>query len=603
MKKLILLLLITLVCNSIKVYAQNLPHWITEEERSLLPTYLINTEGVRDVNPPAFLPRTAAEWEEIQGLVITWTSYTSILKPIVAAAQLECKVYIVCSDSNSVKNTLTSAGIPLTNIKFVIKPFDSVWCRDYGPWNIYKDDVTQLSLIDWIYNRPRPKDDVIPGALATAIGLPIYQTTVAPYDLVHTGGNFMVDGHNTAFSSKLILTDNGPGNDFNASVKSVADIDTILKKYMGINRYVLMETLPYDEIHHIDMHMKLLDEETLLIGEFPAGVADGPQIEANIQYIQDNYLNCYGRPYKIVRIPMPPSTTGKYVPQTYYRTYTNSVIVNKTVIVPTYRQEYDTTAIRIYKENMPGYKIVSIDCDDGGAPIISALGAVHCITKEISAGDPIWISHAPLQEKAISASPILVEAKIKTPSGVSDASVFWSVDTTVGYTEVPMTAAANDTFYAYLPAQTAATKVFYYIHASSNSGRSISKPMTAPAGYWEFAVTKKRNYGNPTIFPIPEYFNQLKAEESEAAAPILYDPYPNPASGRVTIGVTLPADMTCKVIIKDVLGKSVAVLSEGNLSAGNHRFEFTPGNAPAGIYFVELLAANELFTKKFILYH
>ena len=37
------------------------------------------------------------------------------------------------------------------------------------------------------------------------------------------------------------------------------------------------------------MHMKLLDEETLLIGEYPEGTSDGPQIEANIQYVLSNF--------------------------------------------------------------------------------------------------------------------------------------------------------------------------------------------------------------------------------------------------------------------------------------------------------------------------
>ena len=36
-------------------------------------------------------------------------------------------------------------------------------------------------------------------------------------------------------------------------------------------------------------------------------VSDGPQIEMNIQYIQDNFTSVYGTPYKIVRIPMVPS--------------------------------------------------------------------------------------------------------------------------------------------------------------------------------------------------------------------------------------------------------------------------------------------------------
>src|SRR4030095_15847307 len=229
-------------------------------------------------------------------------------------AQEECTVYIVCSDSNTVKNSLTAAGIPLTNVKYLDFGFNSIWCRDYGQWNIYKNDVEDVSLVDWIYNRPRPKDDSIPKQLAAATGLDIYQTLIAPNDLVNTGGNFMVDGHGTAFSSKLIMEDNGPGNDWDVTVKTEADIDTILSKYMGIDRYILMETLPYDEIHHIDMHMKLLDEETILVGQFPTGVSDGPQIEENIQYVKDNFLSCYGRPYKIVYIPMVPSTNDKYPP-------------------------------------------------------------------------------------------------------------------------------------------------------------------------------------------------------------------------------------------------------------------------------------------------
>lgn len=584
-----------------KLTAQDLPHWMTEEERALIPSYMQNREGIRDITPPDFTPRAPAEWEEIQGLTITWTSYTSILKPIVDAAQEECIVYIVCTDSNSVKNSLTSSGIPLTNVKFLVKSFNSIWCRDYGPWNIYKNDVEQLSLTDWIYNRPRPKDDVIPGALATLVGLPMYEMTTAPHDLVATGGNFMVDGHHTAFSSELILDENGPGNDYDVTVKSKSDIDTILKKYLGINRYITMETLPYDEIHHIDMHMKLLDEETILVGEYPAGVADGPQIEANLQYVQDNFLNCYGRPYKIVRIPMPPSTSGQYPPGGYYRTYTNSVFVNKTIILPTYRQEYDTTAIRIYKENLPGYKIVPIDCDDGGSPIISALGAIHCITKEIAADDPVWISHAKLQNRPASGLPILVEAKIKTPSGVNEASLFWSVDTAAGYNEVAMTLAANDTFYAYIPAQNAATTVYYYLHAASNSGRSISKPMTAPQGYWSFEVQKKRIYGNPVYFPLPEFLEQDRSVTEAEDALQLYEPYPNPASGHVTFGLTLPVDLHCTIQVRDLTGRIMAVVNDSELSAGNHKFTYDSGTVPSGVYYVEVRTGNQVLTRKFIL--
>jgi agmatine/peptidylarginine deiminase len=544
--------------------------------------YLLRSDGIRGTDPPAWQPRAMAEWEEIQGLLITWTSYTSILKQIVDYAQEECVVYIVCSDSNSVINTLTSSGIPLTNVKFLDEQFNSIWCRDYGQWNIYRNDAEEISLVDWIYNRPRPKDDVIPEALANFTGLPIYEITQAPDDLVHTGGNFMVDGHGTGFSSKLILKENGPGNEFDVTVKTEGDIDTILNKYMGLNRYVLMDTLPYDEIHHIDMHLKLLDEETLLAGEFPEGVSDGPQIEENLQYIQDNFLSCYGRPYKIVRIPMPPSTSGQYAPSTYYRTYTNSVFVNKSIIVPTYRDEYDTTALRIYKEQLPGYKICPIDCDDGSSPIIAALGAIHCITKEVGASDPIWIDHAPLQDTLEYSGPFLVEAKIKTPSGVNNATLYWRNDTTQSYNAVPMTAAVNDTFFAYIPYQSE-DNIQYYINAESNSGRSISKPLVAPEGYLHFDV-----------------LNLLSTETIAKAPPVLYDPYPNPASVTVQIGVevNLADEFNLKVV--DLFGKTVTQLFEGSLRQGPHKFSMDVSNLSTGIYYVMLSDGNYFISKKLV---
>ena len=94
-----------------------------------------------------------------------------------------------------------------------------------------------------------------------------------------------------------------------------------------------METLPFDGIHHIDMHMKLLDEETLLVAEYPEGLSDGPQIEENLQYIMDNFTTKWGTPFNVIRIPSPPSSSGYFPGEQpelnnsvdgYYRTYTNS---------------------------------------------------------------------------------------------------------------------------------------------------------------------------------------------------------------------------------------------------------------------------------------
>ena len=128
--------------------------------------------------------------------------------------------------------------------------------RDYGPNTVYANDVEELYFIDWIYNRPRPKDDQVSQIVGDYMGVPVYSTTAAPTDMVHTGGNFMADGMHTGFSSKLVLNENDAPNQWGISNHDETAIDTIINNFMGIERYIKMEELVYDPIDHIDMHIK-----------------------------------------------------------------------------------------------------------------------------------------------------------------------------------------------------------------------------------------------------------------------------------------------------------------------------------------------------------
>jgi agmatine/peptidylarginine deiminase len=466
------------------VQAQELPIELTEAERSL---EYRPANAVGFTTPPASSVRTPAEWEEIDGLCVRWegTWSRSVLRNIVKEAKEQCTVYIATQNQNSVISHLNSYGIDQNNIVFVNEQTNSIWFRDYGQWNVYTNDVDSLLWVDWIYNRPRPYDDALPVDLASLLDIPLYQTYNAPYDLVNTGGNFMVDGFGTAFASELIIEEND-GTGYGISNHSEGAINQIMDQFMGIDRYIKMPTLPYDGIHHIDMHMKLLDEETLLVGQYPNGVADGPQIESNLNYVLNNFNSVFGTAYKVIRIPMPPEG-GQYPNQNGdYRTYTNSVFVNKTILVPTYEQQWDTTALRIYREALPGYKVVGIDCNE----IITASGAIHCITKEVSSSDPLLISHQPLHDVTFSQVDHEVNALIKHADGIDNASVFWSVDTAAGYNSVSMslTDPVNDIWTGQIPYQQAGETVFYHIHAEANNGKQQVRPITAPQGFWKFRV-------------------------------------------------------------------------------------------------------------------
>jgi agmatine deiminase len=526
--------------------------------------------------------RAMAQWEEIQGLTITWTSYQSVLREIVRAARLETQVYIICgsqcqgsTDSTSLKSYLTSGGVPLTNIHYVYGPCNSVWARDYNANPVYMNDVDSLIMVDWKYNRPRPSDDTASHVLARKLGIPLYETSQGANTLIHTGGNYMSDGLGTAFSSKLVL-------DENPSLTET-QVDNIMHNFMGINRYIKMETLPFDGIHHIDMHMKLLNEETILMGEYPAGVADGPQIEANLQYVLSNYNSVFGTPYKVIRIPQPPDlANGNIYPDQNgdYLTYTNSSIINKTIIVPQYYAEYDTTALRIFRNAMPGYRVVGINSNS----TISASGSLHCITHSIGVKNPLLIVHQNLPNTTNTTTPYQVDARIQHKSGIQTATLYYTNDTTQGFTSVAMTFTnvTNNTWTGFIPAYPAGTHVFYYIKAHANSGKEQVRPMPAPRGNFSFYVT-----GTGAGIA-----NASATEFSIKPA------YPNPSHGITCIPVSCNKNTKGTIKLIDMLGNEAALIYNGTMEAGEKNYFLNSTDISAGAYLIKIETTEGRITQK-----
>lgn len=478
---------------------QGLPKGLSQEEKDAARLNNYQFPGDRGIEtPPSFNNiRAAAEWEEIQALTIAWQGYTGILKQIVAASVNECEVIVLSEDPAATETFLLNNNwggpIDLTNVSIIQTALNSIWMRDYGANTVYGNEVDDLFLVDWIYNRPRPDDDLSPEAVANYLGLDIYSTTAAPNNLMNTGGNYMSDGFGKAFCSELVIEENQGGNTGwgpQYPNQTEAQIDGIMSSFMGIDEYIKMTMLPFDGIHHIDMHMKLLNEETILVSEYPEGVADGPQIEANLQYVLNNFTTKWGTPFKVVRVPVPPQeSNGLYPDQNgWYCTYTNSVFVNNTVLLPTYYEAYDTIAIRIYEENLPGYNIVPIDCDDAGQAIISASGAIHCITQSVGVEDPLLISYEQLPNTNVNNQDYTLQAYINHRSGITSANLYYKTAINDPYTPVAMSNVGNNNWEASIPAQAFGTRVYYYVEGNANSGKSLNRPMPAPQGFYSFDV-------------------------------------------------------------------------------------------------------------------
>jgi agmatine deiminase len=552
-----------LILFSLQAFTQMLPRWLTEDEKLQMPAYLNSFNQKKASTPPNFDVRNMAEWEEAEYLVVTWAGYNSILREIIRYGREEAKVIVVCSDSNSVKAYLQNGNVSLNNVSYLQENFNSIWIRDYFGNTGYKNDVDSLVMVDWIYNRPRPGDDKVAHKVSSLLNIPLYETAVNPNRLVHTGGNYMSDGLGLGFSSNLVLDEN--------PTKSKADVDGIMNGYLGVSKYVNMTNLPYDDIHHIDMHMKLMNENTLLVGEYPIGISDGPQIEANINYVLSNYSASNGEPFNIERIEMPNGNSGGWPSQggNYY-TYANMLFVNNTILVPVYNLSTDAAALETIRGLMPGYRVVGIDCSS----IIPQGGAIHCITHTIGVKNPLVINHYPIANQEENGNDYLITASAKHISGINQMNLYWTTDTTQPLNSISMgvSLSGNLEYEATIPNQPAGTTVYYYIEAEAQSGKKGTRPMPAPKGFYSFEVMPFTG------------IDQLEKDLSTGRV------FPNPAKAITAIELNGEINQPVNLKIFDSLGKMVFQKTEIPFGVGNSKSQlfFDVSNFSKGVYWVEV---------------
>ncbi len=99
------------------------------------------------------------------------------------------------------------------------------------------------------------------------------------------------------------------------------------------------------------------------------------------------------------------------------------------------------------------------------------------------------------------------------------------------------------------------------------------------------------------------YYEVPDAVEALPQSPgiILHPNYPNPFNPTTEIPFTLQASGYCRLCVLDLMGKEVAVLHDGFLEAGAHRFTFDGRDLPSGVYSYRLEADGVTRTRTMVL--
>ncbi|MBO6574171.1 MAG: DUF11 domain-containing protein [Rhodothermales bacterium] len=77
--------------------------------------------------------------------------------------------------------------------------------------------------------------------------------------------------------------------------------------------------------------------------------------------------------------------------------------------------------------------------------------------------------------------------------------------------------------------------------------------------------------------------------------------YPNPFNPQTTVSFKLPESGDVRLAVYDILGREVALLHQGSLSAGTHEVTFRADAMPSGTYFARMVTKAGVFTRSMIL--
>ena len=365
-------ILIIISILSAHLCSQNLPRNLTGEEQSRLHEIGIN-RTITD--PPDSIVYTPAEFDSVTGVIFAWEAYPTLLSDLIKEVAEDDTAWVVVdntSEQNSVSNTLSNANVNMDRVVFQVIETNSVWIRDYGPWWIIEPE-NSLAIIDLVYNRPRPLDDTYPESAAGYFDINYYGL-----GLIEAGGNMLLDGQGSVIVSNVIF-DGSQGFD---PTLTQDQLEQYFLDYFGVHKVIVTPHLINDGTGHIDMFVKLINDSTVIVGEYEnqsAGYPGNYDICNQVASQLANETNGAGRPFNIIRMPMPPYNNGI----TY--TYINSLIVNNKVLVPIYglSTEFanDDSVLALYETIMPGVEAVGFDCNQ----IIPANGAIHCIAMKVPA--------------------------------------------------------------------------------------------------------------------------------------------------------------------------------------------------------------------------
>jgi len=335
--------------------------------------------------------RFPAEWEAQDAVLLAWPHADSDWGPVldqVGPVYLDLThqisrfqtVVIVVPEADRVTRLLEREGLLSNRVRVFNIPTNDTWTRDFGPLTVLEEGRPRLldfGFNGWGLKFACDRDNLVSRRLKQC-GL-FGATALESVGLILEGGSIESDGRGTLLTTAecLLSPNRNPHLDR-------LGIEQVLLQIFGAKKILWLEhgyLAGDDTDSHIDTLARFAPDGTILYVS-----CDNPDDEhfpalGKMAAELREFRDVLGHSYRLLPLPWPTpryDTDGRRLPATY----ANFLAINDAVLVPTYADPADASALEVIGRSFPGREIIGIDC----RPLIEQHGSLHCVTMQIPQG-------------------------------------------------------------------------------------------------------------------------------------------------------------------------------------------------------------------------
>ncbi|MBD1208178.1 MAG: agmatine deiminase family protein [Ignavibacteria bacterium] len=330
-------------------------------------------------------PLNAEDWPG-KFVPIRWV-YGEIVRAITRADEVARIVVDNNRHEEQARLVLSKVGVDMEKVEFFQCRMNRGWMRDAMPAFVKRavagtsDMVSESAAVKFTFNGWAKYDNwqfdnAMARELSSSTGWHIIDAKFDKRHVVLEGGAIDVNGMGTLLTTEECLLD--PHVQVRNPGMSKTDMEQALRDNLGVSNILwLGKGIAGDDTHgHVDDLCRFVNPTTVVL------VQEDSPYDANYRVLQENRERLEGmhleNGHKIDVIPLPMPAPLVFDGMRLPASYANFYIANHAVLVPTFNDENDRTALGILSELFTDRPVIGIHAVD----LVWGLGTLHCLTHE-----------------------------------------------------------------------------------------------------------------------------------------------------------------------------------------------------------------------------